>query len=83
MAQGHDDDDDIPLLDDILRPGNGPPKRGNPTSGAALSREEIEAIAARVVEEYVPYIEAAIVRAIHSAMETTRESGEDPETPGE
>lgn len=68
------DDDDVPLLDDIVRPGNPVPKDrdGNPT----LTQEEIEAIAARVVERHTKRIEDAVARAIKAALELkTRQQG--------
>ena len=71
MAQS-DEDDDIPLLDDIIRPGDGPaPKddQGRPT----LTRSEIEAIAARVVERNASRLEEAVARAISAALERKEE----------
>lgn len=63
-----DDDDDVPLLEDIIRPGAGPqPKddRGRPT----LTDDEVESIAARVVERHTARIEAAVARAIRTALD--------------
>ena len=75
MAQ--DDDEDVPLLDDIVRPGNPAPK--DHEGRVTLTEEEIEAIAARVVERHTGKIEAAVTRAIEAALDLKarqhRESG--------
>ena len=78
----HDDEDDIPLLEDILRPGDTPPAAPRSTSppnevpasndqpaGPTLTDEEIEAIAHRVVERHTARIEEAVARAIRKALE--------------
>lgn len=68
MANGDDQDDEIPLLEDIVRPGSGAsPKddQGRPT----LTESEIEAIAARVVERHSARIEQAVARAIRAALD--------------
>jgi hypothetical protein len=68
MGNRDDQDDDIPLLEDIVRPGSGPsPKdeQGRPT----LTESEIEAIAARVVERHSARIEQAVARAIRTALD--------------
>ncbi|MDZ7749812.1 MAG: hypothetical protein U5K43_14195 [Halofilum sp. (in: g-proteobacteria)] len=63
-----DDDDDIPLLEDIIRPGAGPqPKDAG--GGPTLTADEIEAIAARVVERHGAELEAAVARAIRAALD--------------
>jgi len=68
-----DNDDDIPMLEDIVRPGNGNSRDPGATDGASrqprLSEAEIEAISRRVVERYVAQIERAIARAIRSALQ--------------
>lgn len=64
------DKDEIPVLDDIVRPGTGEAEqRQERTAGAAaLTDAEIEAIAARVVERYSEHLEQAITRAIAAAL---------------
>ncbi len=72
-------DDDIPTLDDVVRPGNGRGngKRNNPErqQSPTLTDEEIEAIAARVMERYSEALEKAIERAIRRALERKEENG--------
>ena len=67
-----DDDDDIPTLHDVVRPGNGRPRGGgNPGPGASappLTEAEIEALAHRVLERHSAEIEQALARAIRSAL---------------
>ncbi len=61
------DDDGIPLLDDIVRAGraaNGATESDKTT----LTDAEIEAIAARVVERHTKEIEEAVARAIRKAL---------------
>jgi len=87
MAGNDEDnqDDDIPLLEDIVRPGHGDAGGGNsstdgsrqgPTStrrdDLPLSDAEIEAIAARVVERHISSIEQAVARAIRAAVRLKR-----------
>lgn len=73
-------DDDIPILDDIVRPGtNG--RRANDQqeeqSAPALTDEEIEAIAQRVMDRYSAALEKSIARAIRRALDRKeRDSGE-------
>lgn len=67
-------DDDIPTLEDVLRPGNANPADrragGGPArGGTALSQAEIEAIAARVIKRETARIETAVARAITRALE--------------
>ena len=90
----HDDEDDIPLLEDILRPGDTPPaaprSTDTPTEPAAhqdhrpddpaLSDEEIEAIAHRVVERHAARIEEAVARAIRKALEIKANQSDSPDT---
>ena len=77
-----DDEDDIPLLEDILRPGDTPPAAPRSTDprpqtpepddrqdGPTLTDAEIEAIAHRVVERHTARIEEAVARAIRKALE--------------
>lgn len=76
-------DDDIPILDDVVRPGNGRGGRKNDPQAqqqsSTLTDEDIEAIAARVMERYSEALEKAIGRAIRKALErkegTTDEHG--------
>ncbi len=81
MAGNDDQDDDIPLLEDIVRPGQGEAARSDPRAGPSqastsaagreqlpLSDAEIEAIAARVVERHIGTIEQAVARAIRAAI---------------
>lgn len=64
-----DEDDGIPLLDDIVHTSGG---NGPRSEGAGLSDTEIEAIAARVVERHaqqmVRDMEQAVARAIRTAL---------------
>ncbi len=62
------DEDGIPLLDDIVRTGRSAGAASERGSGG-LSEAEIEAIAARVVERHTKEIEAAVARAIRKALE--------------
>lgn len=70
-------DDDIPILDDVVRPGNGRGRKNNPEGrqSSTLTDEEIEAIAARVLERYSEALEKAIERAIRKALERKEENG--------
>ncbi len=80
---GNDDkeDDDIPLLEDIVRPGHGDAasarsgESGSSQQGDRATRDElpltdaeIEAIAARVVERHIGTIQQAVARAIRAAV---------------
>jgi len=65
-------DDDIPVLDDVLRPGSngrraGDSKQQDQSSG--LSDEEIEAIARRVMDRYSAALERSIANAIRRALD--------------
>lgn len=65
------DDDDIPELHDIVRPGagaSGQRQQGDART-PALTEDEIEAIAARVIERYSEHLEQAIARAIAAALQ--------------
>jgi hypothetical protein len=70
-----DHEDDVPLLENILRPGDGPadkPPReagGEQSDGPTLSAAEIDAIAHRVVERHNQRLEEAVARAIRKALE--------------
>ena len=89
---GKEDDDNIPTLHDILRPGDGAPARRSeeaPETGsngdsehdnAPLTEAEIEAIAHRVIEQHTEHLRQAITQAIHEAIDTKnreRQSGSD------
>ncbi|MEX1082420.1 MAG: hypothetical protein WD382_05355 [Halofilum sp. (in: g-proteobacteria)] len=69
------DDDGIPLLNDIVRAGRAP---NGTTEGeqTRLTEAEIEAIAARVVERHTQEIEEAVARAIHKALDA-KQAGRD------
>jgi len=75
MAQ--QDDNDIPLLDEVVREGNGEPKQLRSDEGGesgsdadpTLSDAEIEAIANRVVERYTRAMQQAVARAIRQALQ--------------
>lgn len=86
------DDDNIPLLDEVVRQGNGEPKqpqgkqagngRGNDEPG--LSDAEIEAIANRVVERYTRAMQQAVARAIRQALQVkARQQGSRKDDSGE
>lgn len=63
--------DDIPELHDIVRPGaegRGQQQDDRPRT-AALTENEIEAIAARVIERYSDQLEQAVARAITAALQ--------------
>ena len=63
------DDDDVPILRDLVRHGRKRPPDTQAQSGPpGLSSDEIEAIAARVVAEHVPMMEQAVARAIREAL---------------
>ncbi len=79
--QHGDSDDQIPMLEDIVRPGSVDPSqiRDSAPSQASsesqtdrdalpLSDAEIEAIAARVVERHIGNIEQSVARAIRTAI---------------
>lgn len=78
---GNEDDDNIPTLHDILRPGDGTPLRRAeeaPETGsddekeydnAPLTEAEIEAIAHRVIEKHTEHLRQAISEAIHEAID--------------
>lgn len=72
------DDDGIPLLQDVVRAGRETtPRRRGDQDPPSLSEDDIEAIAARVVERYVPHMEQAVARAIREAL---AEQGAEPGT---
>lgn len=75
--------DDIPELHDVVRPGaegRGQQQDDRPRA-ASLTENEIEAIAARVIERYSDHLEQAVARAISAALEAKsrpqNRSGED------
>lgn len=87
MAESDDEDENIPILEDVLRPGDAsrasaarkaPPATSDP---GALTEAEIEAIAARVVERHTQRMEEAVARAIRQAIDMkarmAKKSGED------
>lgn len=77
-----DDNDNIPTLHDILRPGDGTPARRSEEASetgaddhsepdnAPLTEAEIEAIAHRVIEQHTEHLQKAITEAIHEAIDT-------------
>ncbi|MDZ7788567.1 MAG: hypothetical protein U5K73_10690 [Halofilum sp. (in: g-proteobacteria)] len=72
-----DDDENIPTLHDVLRPGDGAPSRrsdepsesGGERADSPLTAAEIEAIAHRVIEQHTEHLQEAITRAIHEAID--------------
>jgi len=84
------EDDGIPILDEIVRPGNGSAPGSSPGRSSAdnpaptLSQAEIEAIANRVIERYSQEIELAIARAIREALQakTPVQQTTDPDAEG-
>ncbi|MDZ7828259.1 MAG: hypothetical protein U5K33_01835 [Halofilum sp. (in: g-proteobacteria)] len=65
-------DDDIPILDDVVRPGsNGGRANDRRTSehSTGLTDEEIEAIARRVMDRYSAALERSIANAIRRALD--------------
>lgn len=71
----HDDDDRIPLLEDVVRSGREPTAQPA-TANGALTEADIEAIAARVVERHTKEMEQAVARAIRTALDSkTRAAG--------
>ncbi len=82
------DDDNIPTLHDVLRPGDGTPARRSGEASntdrergdAPLTEAEIEAIAHRVIEQHTEHLQKAITEAIHAAIDAKsreRQSGSD------
>ena len=74
MAESDDEDDNIPILEDVLRPGDASrAERNKSATGAAadhtLTDAEIEAIAARVIERHTQRMEEAVARAIRQAID--------------
>lgn len=75
MASEDDEDDDIPLLEDVLRPGDTgkagptPDTARSSSTDAPLSDAEIEAIASRVIERHTKRMEEAVSRAIRQAID--------------
>lgn len=80
MAES-DDDDDIPLLNDVVRSGRETSAHRGAQYRSSLSADDIEAIAARVVERYMPEIQQAIALAIHQAL-ADEGAGSDTDGPG-
>ncbi len=84
-----DEDDNIPTLHDILRPGDGAPARRSgerSSTGSDAAREhdasplteaEIEAIAYRVIEQHTEHLHKTITEAIHEAIDAKKQSGGD------
>lgn len=78
---GNEDDDNIPTLHDILRPGDGAPAQRSEDASetgsqgddehhnAPLTETEIEAIAHRVIEKHTEHLRQAITEAIHEAID--------------
>jgi len=72
-----DDDENIPTLHDVLRPGDGGPSRrsGEPSESdgertdSPISAAEIETIAHRIVEQHTEHLQEAITQAIHEAID--------------
>lgn len=78
-----DDDENIPTLHDILRPGDGAPARRSDEpsdvdsetdrerspSPVTVTETEIEAIAHRVVEKHAENLHKAITEAIRAAID--------------
>lgn len=62
------EDDDIPLLEDVVRAGRETGPRHTTQDAPNLSEDDIEDIAARVVERYTHEIEQAVARAIRQAL---------------
>lgn len=79
-------DDDIPELHDIVRPAagaSGQRQQGDART-PALTEDEIEAIAARVIERYSEHLEQAVARAIAAGLQArTRPQGRGGEDEGE
>lgn len=78
-----DKDDDIPVLRDIVRPGE-ESARAAPESAASddhspLSEEEIDAIASRIVERYSERLQTAIEQGIRNAIRVKQEPDRNPE----
>lgn len=75
MNDTPDHDDELPVLTDVVQPGRTaqtPQEEEQDTPPPALSAEEIEAIARRVVERYTTAMEEAVARAIRSGLEHRR-----------
>lgn len=73
-------DEDIPTLDDVVRPGSTGRRRNDAPPGSdppILSDEEIEAITRRVVDRYTQALEKAITRAIKRALDEKAAEGKD------
>ncbi len=72
------EDDGIPLLEDVVRTGRETDRRGAAQDDTpALSEDAIEAIAARVVERHTHEIEQAVARAIRQALTEHGYNGSD------
>lgn len=67
-----DEDEDIPLLNDIVRSGRETAPQRGAQPPPALSADEIEAIAARVVERHTHELQQAVAQAIHQALADKR-----------
>lgn len=61
--------DELPVLTDVVRPGQGQRPVGDRAADMELTAAEVEAIAARVTERYTAALEQAITRALRSALE--------------
>lgn len=74
MSESDDEDENIPILEDVLRPGNAArsganSKQTQTSDEAGLTDAEIEAIASRVVERHTQRMEEAVARAIRQAID--------------
>lgn len=73
MAEPDDEDENIPILEDVLRPGNlargGTNGETRQSIDSTLTDAEIEAIASRVVERHTQRMEEAVARAIRQAID--------------
>jgi len=77
MASEDDDDENIPILHDVLRPGVGstsrrsdePSHSGAERADSPLTAAEIETIAHRVLERHTEHLQEAITQAIHEAID--------------
>lgn len=82
MAESDDEDENIPILEDVLRPGNARSGgEARQSTDPNLTEAEIEAIASRVVERHTRRMEEAVNRAIRQAIDMkarmAKKSGED------
>lgn len=72
-------DDDIPTLREVVRPGSeGGRTRANSNGGEpTLSEQEIEAIARRVMDRYSEALEKSLTRAIRRALDRKKSGSKD------